>query len=103
MAGTPSGDAYEVGENVGLAVTFGPAEAPIDPAVVTVRLMDPTGRRRELTFGVDEALVRTAPGSYQLVVVATVAGRWRYRFVGSGQRRGAFDGYFDVFDLSPGP
>lgn len=95
-------DAYELGENVGLAVTFGPAEAPVDPSRVTVRLMDPAGKRKELIFGVDEPLVRTGPGSYQVVVLATEPGRWRYRFVGSGTHNGAFDGYFDVFDMSLG-
>lgn len=101
MAAGPTADVYELGENVGLAVTFGGPDAPLDPAVVTIRLMDPDGRRMELTYGVDEAVVRTGPGSYQVVVAATVAGRWRYRFVGSGDRRGAFDGFFDVFDLRP--
>lgn len=91
-----------MGEHVGLAATFGTADAPIDPSRVIVRVMDPTGRRKELTFGVDDGVTRVAPGSYQVVVAATVPGRWRYRFVGSGSHHGAFDGHFDVFDIALG-
>jgi hypothetical protein len=93
-------DVYEVGEHVGLAVTFGTPDAPVDPAQVVVRLMDPAGGTAELAYGMDPAVTRTAPGQYQVVVAATLPGRWRYRFVGTGRDRGAFDGYFDVFDLS---
>lgn len=102
MAGE-SAEVYELGENVGLAVTFGTPEAPVDPARVVVRLMDPVGGVCELTYGVHEALVRTDPGRYQVVLEATIPGRWRYRFVGSGRAQGALDGFFDVFDLgAPG-
>ena len=99
MAG---GEVYEVGDQVGLAVQFGTADDPVDPAGVEIRVRDPEGRTVELRYGRDVAVVRTAPGSYQVVLVATVAGRWRYRFVGMGPVRADHDGYFDVFDLGAG-
>lgn len=97
------GDAYEVGETVGLQVTFGSPDDPVDPTRVMVRVMDPAGRHAELTYGVDEALSRPEPGTYRLAVVAEIPGRWRYRFVGTGRRQGAFDGHFDVFDVTTEP
>jgi len=94
-------EVYELGDNVGLAVQFGTEEDPIDPARVIVRIRDPQGHSAQLTYGSDAAVVRVAPGSYQVVVVASVPGRWQYRFVGLGEpmRRAEHDGYFDVFDL----
>ncbi|MGH9277481.1 MAG: hypothetical protein ACRD12_05170 [Acidimicrobiales bacterium] len=97
----PGGDeVYEVGDQVGLAVQFGDEEHPFDPPQVVFRVRDPNGRGVDLTFGSDESVIRTAPGSYQVVIVATVAGRWQYRFVGMGSGGGGeYNGYFDVFDL----
>jgi hypothetical protein len=35
------------------------------------------------------------------VLVASVPGRWRYRFVGTGRgMQAGHDGFFDVFDLA---
>jgi hypothetical protein len=94
-------DLYELGDQVGLAVQFGTAESPFDPPRVIVRLRDPEGRTAELAYGTDAAVVRTAPGAYQVVVVATIPGRWRYRFVGTGRgTQAGHDGFFDVFDLA---
>ena len=92
---------YELGDQVGLAVQFGTPQDPVDPARVMISLRDPEGRTAQLKFGSDQAVVRVAPGSYQLVVQASVPGRWQYRFVGYGKGiRAEHEGYFDVFDLA---
>lgn len=97
MAGT---EVYEIGDQVGLAVQFGSEEDPVDPSRVVISVKDPDGRTAQLTFGSDAAVLRTSPGAYQVVVVATIPGRWQYRFVGYGRgMRAEHDGYFDVFDL----
>lgn len=90
-----------MGDQVGLAVQFGTPEDPVDPRSVLIRVRDPQGRMAELAYGRDQAVVRAAPGEYQIVIEATVPGRWQYRFVGSGGRLQAeHNGYFDVFDLA---
>jgi hypothetical protein len=92
---------YELGDQVGLAVQFGTQEDPVDPARVMISVRDPAGRTAQLRFGGDEAVVRVAPGSYQVVLAARLPGRWRYRFVGYGKGlRAEHEGYFDVFDLA---
>ena len=96
MAG---GEVYEVGDQVGLAVQFGTPEDPVDPSAVEFRIKDPDGRTADLRYGRDLGVTRTAPGAYQVVIVASIPGRWRYRFVGIGPVRADHDGYFDVFDL----
>ena len=100
MGAVAGSDVYELGEQIALAAQFGTEDEPFEPSRVIVRVRDPEGRTAELTYGVDESVVRTGPGSYQVVIAATVAGRWRYRFVGLGSRaRAEHDGFFDVFDL----
>lgn len=92
-------EVYELGDQVGLAVQFG-GDNPVDPRQVVFRLRDPQGRGVELTHGRDDSVIRIAPGSYQVVIVADAPGRWNYRFVGiGGGGAGEYDGYFDVFDL----
>jgi hypothetical protein len=93
-------EVYEVGDQVGLAVQFGTPEDPVDPTAVEIRVRDPEGRTVDLRYGRDISVARTAPGAYQVVIVASVPGRWRYRFVGMGPVRADHDGYFDVFDLA---
>jgi hypothetical protein len=92
---------YELGDQVGLGVQFGTEENPVDPARVMVSVRDPQGRTARLTFGTDASVLRTAPGAYQVVIAAAVAGRWWYRFVGYGKGlRAEHEGHFDVFDLA---
>jgi hypothetical protein len=101
MTTMPGVDAYEVGEQVGLTARFGSEADPFEPERVLVRVRDPQGRMAELRYGTDAAVVRTGPGSYQVIVTATIPGRWRYRFVGMGGRtRAEHDGFFDVFDVT---
>jgi hypothetical protein len=93
-------DVYEVGEQVGLAARFGTEDDPFDPDRLIVRVRDPDGRTADLTYGRDAAVVRTGPGAFQVIVTATIPGRWWYRFVAIGGRsRAEHDGFFDVFDL----
>ncbi len=93
-------EVYEVGDQVGLAVYFGSEDDPFDPSRVEIRVRDPEGRTAQLLYGSDAGVMRTGPGSYQVVIMATLPGRWHYRFVGTdGLARAEHDGFFDVFDL----
>lgn len=94
-------EVYELGDHVGLSVQFGTQADPFDPRRVEVQVRDPKGHTARLRFGTDAAVVRTAPGVYQLVLAASVPGRWHYRFVGMGTgMRAEHDGFFDVFDVA---
>lgn len=93
-------EVYEVGDQVGLAVQFGTPDDPIDPAQVEIRVRDPEGRTAQLRYGSDAAVQHPSPGAYQVVIVATIPGRWQYRFVGMGKVRAEHNGFFDVFDLA---
>ena len=101
MSVVAGSDVYEVGEQIALAARFGTEEEPFEPSRVIIRVRDPEGHRAELTYGEHESVVRTGPGLYEVVVAASVPGRWHYRFVGLGNRaRAELEGFFDVFDLN---
>jgi hypothetical protein len=101
MISVAGSDVYEVGEQIALAARFGTEEEPFEPSRIMVRVRSPEGRDAELTYGKHQELVRTGPGSYQVVVTATTPGRWRYRFVGFGRgARAEHEGFFDVFDVN---
>lgn len=102
MADVASSDIYEKGEHVGVAATFGSAEAPVDPPQVRFQLRPPDGRVRELVFGESPAISRPRPGTYQVIVAASEAGTWRWRFSASGSSAAAVEGSFEVFDLGGG-
>lgn len=101
-------EVYERGDQVGLAVRFGSRddekgsqESPVDPSRVTTSVRDADSRMAKLASGSDTAVIRTAPGNYQVVIAASIAGRWRYRFVGTGRGlQAGSDGYFEMFDLT---
>ena len=100
MTSVAGPDVYELGDQIALAARFGTDEEPFEPSRVVVRVRDPEGKIAELTYGRDEGVARVGPGSYEVVVTASVPGRWRYRIVGFGGRaRAELDGFFDVFDL----
>ena len=103
MTAVAGSDVYEVGEQIALAAQFGTEEEPFEPQRVIVRVRDPNGKMAELSHGVHDTVVKTGPGAYQIVVTASVPGRWRYRFVGFGRgARAEHEGFFDVFDLETG-
>ena len=103
MSVVAGSDVYEVGEQIALGARFGTDEEPFEPSKVIIRVRDPHGRGAELTYGKDGGVEKVGPGSYQVVVTATVPGRWRYRFVGLGRMaRAEHEGFFDVFDLNEG-
>jgi hypothetical protein len=92
---------YEVGEQVGLTVQFGTEAQPFDPPRVLFRVRDPRGKVAELTYGKDPSLVRSRPGSYQVIVTVSRPGRWHYQFVGIGRgSRTGHEGFFEVMDVS---
>lgn len=99
MADVSVPDIYEKGEHVGVAATFGSLEDPVDPPQVRFQLRPPDGRVRELVFGESPAISRLRPGTYQVIVAASEAGTWRWRFSAAGVGSHAVEGTFEVFDL----
>jgi len=87
---------HVVGEQVRVCSRFARKGEAFDPKRVAVRIRSPLGAIAELSDGTDPQVVRTGPGAYEVVVAATVPGRWQWRFYGGGGDYGAIDGAFHV-------
>lgn len=85
---------HEVGDQVRICAAFSRRGEAFDPRRVAVRIRSPRGAIAELVHGTDAQVVRTGPGTYEVVVAATVPGRWQWRFYGAGGDSGAVDGAF---------
>jgi hypothetical protein len=57
---------------------------PIDPSVVTLRVLSPNGTPIEYSYLTDPQLVRDDVGQYHANVVTSQSGLWLYKWQGSG-------------------
>lgn len=57
---------------------------PADPDSVTFRLMPPDGVEVSFTWPADAEVVRDGPGLFHTLVTVDTAGRYPYRFEGTG-------------------
>lgn len=51
-----------------------------DPAVVTLRVLDPCGTETSYVYGTDDEVTRTDSGNYVGTIRPDSAGRWRRRW-----------------------
>jgi len=79
---TPS---YDVGDMRRLGVAFADsAGTAVDPTTVTFTIRAPSGTVTSYTYGTDAELVKTGTGAYYVDWTIAAAGRYAYRFAGSG-------------------
>ena len=89
---------YDIGDRVRLIASFTSPDdsSPVDPDQVTVKYSSPAGATVELTYGNDPQVVRDEPGRYHVDIDVNVAGRWRFRWGGTGNNAAAAEGIFNV-------
>lgn len=76
---------YNVGAGVRLFGEFrNYARELDDPSTVVFKLRSPAPSVTTYTYGVDAEVVRQGPGHYYVDVQFDQAGKWYYRFEGSG-------------------
>ena len=80
---------WEVGAKVTLQCVFTKAGQPTD-TTAALTLVSPTGASTTPT------VTRTALGTYQATVTATVNGTWRWRWVGTGAVEAVHEGSFGI-------
>ena len=75
---------YQVGDSVTLQATFSSLTGvPTDPTTVSVKVLDPSGTTNTYTFA-GGAVTKSATGIYQYVLSITMAGRYTYKWFGTG-------------------
>lgn len=87
---------YDIGDSVRLTAEFTAPDsgAPVDPALVRLRIMNPAGTTE--VFEHPGELVRISAGVYRRVVPVEASGVWAYRFEGSGAVNAAAESKFRV-------
>jgi uncharacterized protein YfaS (alpha-2-macroglobulin family) len=88
---------YQVGNVVRCTGAFtSAAGAAVDPTTVTFRARKPDGTLITYVYGTNAELVRDSTGNYRVDVSADAAGRWAYRFEGTGSAPSAAERLFRV-------
>jgi len=88
---------YDIGDLVRVSVTFTDADdAPADPTAVTFQFTDPSDETTTYTYGVDDELVKDDTGDYHVDVSLAEAGRYYYRWAGTGTVKAAEEDWFGV-------
>jgi uncharacterized protein YfaS (alpha-2-macroglobulin family) len=90
-------NAYKVGASVRCSGAFtNEAGDPVDPTTITFRVRKPDGAVTVYVYGTDAQLVKDGVGAYHVDLAATLAGRWAYRFEGTGAAPSADESLFLV-------
>jgi hypothetical protein len=90
---------YELGYLVRVTGTFtdpNSSDDPIDPTAVKLYVQNPAGAVSELVYLTDTDIVKSGTGVYYADIDANVAGKWYYRFVGTGAAQAAKQSVFKV-------
>lgn len=61
-----------------------PAGVAIDPSTIRMLYTKPDGTDVILVYGVDAAVIKSDIGQYYVVLPLDTAGRWKYRWEGTG-------------------
>jgi hypothetical protein len=76
---------YDIGDVVELEGRFTNADGTgVDPTTVTVTLRAPDGTETTLTYNTDPEVTKPSTGVYRVTKLLTSAGRWYYRWQGTG-------------------
>lgn len=74
---------YELNDAPKLTVAFTSGGSPADPTTVTATVRKPDGTVTNYTVTAGQ-IVKDSVGNYHLTITADVAGRWSYKFSGTG-------------------
>lgn len=87
---------YQPGDTVRLSSAFTVGVTPTDPTTVVLTYRAPSGTTTTLTYLTDAAVVKDGTGVYHADIVASTAGIWSWRWVGTGAAAGVDEGSFSV-------
>lgn len=91
-----------LGELIEVPLTFTDADTgdPVDPDSLhfLIKTPDSTAPVVDLQYGISSDVIRDDPGHYIARFQATVAGRYQWRAVATGNGQSASQGYVDVID-----
>jgi hypothetical protein len=77
-----------------VSATFQVGGADTDPTTITVLHRNPSGTLTTWVYGTDAEVVKNATGQYHADIDIDEAGRWWYRWVGTGTAQAAEESSF---------
>ena len=87
----------DVGDIERISVTFQDSSGvDTDPTGVTAKYRSPAGTNTSLTYGVGNAIGKSATGKYYVDVDCVESGVWTFRFAGTGAIQAAGESTFGV-------
>lgn len=84
-------NAYAVGQQVRLTVTFTVSAAATDPTTVTLKVKDPAGTITTYTYA-GSTITKSGTGVYYKDLALSSSGTWYYGFTGTGTCAAASEG-----------
>lgn len=76
---------HYIGDVIRLAVNYSAFDVDVDPATVSLSVMDPCGTVRTFVYGTDPEITYADTGDfYSDYVIPEKSGRYRYRWVSTG-------------------
>lgn len=88
---------YALGQEVRVYGSFRNSSGNLaNPSIVHLKLKTSSGHEYTYTFGAEPALTNDSPGVFSYRFVPNRAGKWSYRWVGSGTIRTAEETFFTV-------
>ncbi len=87
---------YDKGDSVHITAVFEDENnVAVDPTLVTLKVMDPSGNIDSYTLALAN-LTKDSTGNYSADVDADEVGEWRYEWVSTGDAQGVEPGQFVV-------
>ena len=93
-------DRFVAGDTVTLTNTFKVSGTATDPSTVSLVVTDPAGTATTYTDA-GATITKSSTGVYTKNITASTAGRWAYRWTGTGTAADVESGVFDVVALDP--
>ncbi len=90
-------NSYYKGQKVTVTALFKNSAGTLaDPSAVYAQYQNPSNEETSLQYGVDDALGKSAVGTYYIDIDANEVGTWYYRFYSTGTGQAASEGYFTI-------
>lgn len=88
---------YDIGDKIRITGTWTDTlDAAVDPSTIVFSFKTPGAVVDSYTFGIDPEVVRVDTGVYYVDLAVDEAGKWSYRFAGTGSGAAAAENTLSV-------
>ena len=88
-------NSYDIGDGIRLSGAFTVNDVATDPTAITLRVKDPVNSTGRYTYALSQ-VSKTSTGNYYKDITVSTAGKWFYRWEGTGAVIAADEVWFNV-------